>query len=116
MDSDWINEIGARGDSLEVLVLDSNALIRGHGFDLYNKAKRVVTIAEVQAEIRDSKAKDLLSRLPFTLEILNPSAEACQEGMLQVRFFVTIGFKYLNYFICYSCQICNENRRFSFSQ
>ena len=64
---------------MKFLVLDSNAFIRGHGFDLYHKAERIVTCAEVLEEIRDAKAQDLLLRLPFTLEILSPSGEACRE-------------------------------------
>lgn len=62
---------------LEYLVIDSNAIIRGLGLDLYGKAKHIVTIPEVLAEIRDSKAKEQLERLPFELEFKNPSPEMC---------------------------------------
>eukprot|EP01039_Chlorochromonas_danica_P002877 gene2877-3141_t len=62
---------------LEYLIIDSNAIIRGLGLDLYGKAKHIVTIPEVLAEIRDSKAKEQLERLPFELEFRNPSPEMC---------------------------------------
>jgi rRNA maturation endonuclease Nob1 len=65
---------------LEYLVLDSNAIIKGHGLDLFNRAKRIVTIEEVLRELRDSKARDLLLRLPFEIEIRLPSHEAIKEG------------------------------------
>lgn len=68
-------------EPLEFLVIDSNAIIKGHGLDLYTKAKLIVTVPEVLDEIRDSKAKELLSRLPFTLEIQNPTPAACKQGM-----------------------------------
>ena len=53
---------------LDFLVLDAGAIIKGHGLDLFKKAKAIVTVAEVIAEIRDSKARDLLARLPYELE------------------------------------------------
>jgi rRNA maturation endonuclease Nob1 len=67
--------------TFDYLILDSNAFIRGHGFDLYNKAKHIVTVPEVLSEIKDSKARELLEKLPFTLDIRNPSPAACQAGI-----------------------------------
>lgn len=60
---------------LECLVIDSNAIIRGHGLELYSRAKRIVTVPEVLQEIRDGKAKALLERLPFEIEVINPPIE-----------------------------------------
>jgi len=67
--------------NLEYLILDSNAFIRGQVFDLFNKAQRIVTVAEVISEVRDSKARELLEKLPFNLEIMNPSPASCQAGI-----------------------------------
>eukprot|EP01031_Cornospumella_fuschlensis_P035030 gene35030-42421_t len=60
---------------LECLIIDSNAIIRGHGLELYGRAKRIVTVPEVLQEIRDGKAKALLERLPFEIEVINPPIE-----------------------------------------
>lgn len=65
---------------LDYLVIDSNAIIRGHGLELFTKGKKIVTIPEVLAEIRDSKAKEHLERLPFEIELKNPSMEFCRTG------------------------------------
>ncbi|KAJ1397252.1 hypothetical protein B484DRAFT_313908, partial [Ochromonadaceae sp. CCMP2298] len=54
-------------------VLDAGAIIRGHGLSLYHKAKRIVTVPDVLAEIRDSKARDSLLSLPFEIEERTPS-------------------------------------------
>ena len=61
---------------LEVLVVDSGAIIRGHGTNFHRHAKRFVTVLEVLSEVRDSKSRDLLSSLPYELEIRSPSDEA----------------------------------------
>jgi RNA-binding protein NOB1 len=66
---------------LEFLVLDAGALIRGHGMSLYHKAKRVVTVPDVLSEIRDSKARDLLLRLPFEIEERIPSQSSINAGI-----------------------------------
>ena len=62
--------------ALEVLVVDSGAIIRGHGTNFHRHAKRFVTVQEVLSEVRDSKSRDLLSSLPYELEIRSPSDEA----------------------------------------
>lgn len=61
---------------LEHLVIDSGAIIRGQGFNYFNCAKRFWTVQEVLGEIRDSKARHLLSTLPFEIEIRSPSENA----------------------------------------
>lgn len=65
---------------LEYLILDSNAFIRGYGLsNLLRFAKNIVTIDEVLQEIRDSKARETLQNLPFSLDTLSPSPSACSE-------------------------------------
>jgi RNA-binding protein NOB1 len=61
---------------LDFLVLDAGAIIRGHGLNLFKNTKTIVTVHEVLAEIRDSKARDLLMSLPYEIEERTPSAEA----------------------------------------
>lgn len=65
---------------LEYMVLDAGALIRGHGLNLYQKAKKVVTVPDVIAELRDSKSRDLLARLPFEIEERTPSQSSINAG------------------------------------
>ena len=66
---------------LEYLVLDAGALIRGHGLTLYHKAKKIVTVPDVLAEIKDSKSRELLQRLPFEIEERMPSQSSINAGM-----------------------------------
>eukprot|EP00605_Chrysophyceae_sp_TOSAG23-4_P000351 GSChrysophyteH1.ASY1.ANO1.398.1 assembled CDS len=61
---------------MDVLVVDSGAIIKGHGTNFHRIAKRFVTIDEVVSEIRDSKSRDLLLKLPFDLEICQPTEKA----------------------------------------
>ena len=61
---------------LEHLIVDSGAIIRGHGLSFFNRAQKVWTVAEVMQEIRDSKARELLDSLPFPIEIRSPSEAA----------------------------------------
>lgn len=61
---------------LATLVVDSGAIIRGHGTNFHRKAEKFVTVQEVLAEIRDSKSRDLLASLPYELEIRSPSDES----------------------------------------
>lgn len=63
---------------LEYLVLDANAIIHGHGADFQKKAKHIVTIPEVLDEIKDEHARELLGRLPYTIELREPSVESCR--------------------------------------
>jgi rRNA maturation endonuclease Nob1 len=65
---------------LEYLVLDAGALIRGHGIGLYQKAKKIVTVPDVLAEIRDSKSRELLNNLPFEIEERMPSQSSINAG------------------------------------
>ena len=69
-------EPGSQGPPLEVLVVDSGAIIRGHGTNFHKRALRFVTVQEVLSEVRDSKARELLGALPFELEIRSPTEEA----------------------------------------
>lgn len=78
---------------LEYLVLDAGALIRGHGLTLYHKAKRVVTVPDVLMEIRDSKSRELLEKLPFEIEERMPSQSSINAGKFFAflfKFFSTI--------------------------
>ena len=61
--SDWI-----------YLVLDSGAIIKGHGFNL--GCQNILTVHNVIEEIRDSKSRDLLTRLPVVIIEKEPSIEA----------------------------------------
>lgn len=67
-------------EKLKYLVLDTGAFIKGNVIELYNKAENIVTISEVIGEIRDSKARDVLERLPFEVELRNPSVESIKAG------------------------------------
>ena len=73
---------------LEYLVLDAGALIRGHGLSLYSKAKKVITVPDVLAEIRDSKSRDLLGRLPFEIEERMPSQSSITAGTICLYIFI----------------------------
>jgi rRNA maturation endonuclease Nob1 len=66
---------------LDYLVLDAGAIIRGHGLNLFKSCKKVVTVPEVIAEIRDSKARELFNSLPYEIEERAPSIEAFKAGM-----------------------------------
>lgn len=54
-------------------MLDAGALIRGHGLSLYKTAKTIITVPDVIAEIKDSKSRELLAKLPFEIEERMPS-------------------------------------------
>lgn len=58
------------------LVLDSGAIIRGHGINLHQTSEQLVTIPEVLAEIRDEKSRQLLASLPHTIITKSPTAES----------------------------------------
>lgn len=73
---------------LDYLVLDSGAIIRGHGLNLFGEAKVIVTVAEVMSEIRDSKARELLAKLPFPIEERTPSVEAMKTGLSYVLIII----------------------------
>jgi len=70
--------------SLDYLVLDAGAIIRGHGLNLFKNTKRIVTVTEVMAEIRDSKARELLNSLPYEIEEISPSNESFKAGTLSL--------------------------------
>lgn len=75
-------------NDLEYLVLDAGAIIRGHGLNLLKNSKKIVTVAEVIAEIRDSKARDLLNFLPYEIEERTPSSEAFKAGVCLFVYFI----------------------------
>lgn len=64
--------------TMEYLVLDANAIIHGFGLDFEKKAKHIVTIPEVIDEIKDEHARELLARLPYSIELREPSVESCR--------------------------------------
>jgi rRNA maturation endonuclease Nob1 len=68
----------------EYLVLDAGAIIRGHGNQLFTRAINFVTISEVIEEIRDSKSRELLSKLPYEIKELIPSAESISIGNIKL--------------------------------
>jgi rRNA maturation endonuclease Nob1 len=76
MTNDRSNDEAALTKQLDVLVVDSGAIIKGYGMNWHKIAKKFVTIEEVVAEIRDSKSRDLLLKLPYELEIISPSESA----------------------------------------
>mmetsp|Transcript_2550 Transcript_2550/g.2898 ORF Transcript_2550/g.2898 Transcript_2550/m.2898 type:complete len:504 (+) Transcript_2550:161-1672(+) len=59
---------------LNALVVDTGALVRGE--NLSQLADNFYTLNDVIAEVRDKKTRALLERLPFTLQIREPSEEA----------------------------------------
>lgn len=67
--------------TVEYLVLDANAIIHGFGTNFHTKAKHIVTIPEVIDEIKDEHARELLGRLPYTIELREPSVDACRTGI-----------------------------------
>lgn len=74
--SDEIREVVSstkKADLLEYLVIDAGAVIRGHGYAFHSIAKKLVTVSEVLAEIKDGKARALLDSLPYEIEIRAPS-------------------------------------------
>ena len=70
----------------EYLVLDAGAIIRGHGNEFYTKSKKLITISEVISEIRDSKSRELLMKLPFEIEERIPSAQSISIGKSDILF------------------------------
>ncbi|KFM23199.1 RNA-binding protein NOB1 [Auxenochlorella protothecoides] len=63
-------------ESVDVAVLDANAIISGQGLLLLAKlANRAVTTPEVLAEVRDKKSRATLEALPYTLEATEPAEE-----------------------------------------
>lgn len=63
---------------LEVLVVDSGAIIKGHGLGFHSVVSEdgFYTVQEVLSEIKDSKSRHLLSNLPFELHVRQPSDAA----------------------------------------
>ncbi len=78
--------------TMEYLVLDANAIIHGFGLDFEKKAKHIVTIPEVIDEIKDEHARELLARLPYTIELREPSVESCRAGKIRLIFYIFLYF------------------------
>lgn len=64
------------GGTYHSLVVDSGPLIRLAGStELWRRARSYYTVPAVLAEIRDAKAREHLSRLPFELRVREPTPE-----------------------------------------
>ena len=61
-------------ENYDYLVVDSGAIIRGHGYNFHRMTNKICTVQEVISEIRDSKSRHLLESLPFEIEIRSPSS------------------------------------------
>lgn len=72
-----------RADStVDVAVLDANAIISGEGLLLLSKlANRAITTPEVLAEVRDKKSRATLEALPYKIEQLEPAPEDIKAVM-----------------------------------
>jgi RNA-binding protein NOB1 len=70
---------GDTNEILEYLVIDTGAVLRGESYSFLNIAKTICTITEVLNEIRDSKSRQLLEKLPYKIEIMTPSDKALKE-------------------------------------
>ena len=67
--------------SLKALVIDSGALIKGGGGGEFERsARKVYTVQEVVAEIKDAVTRQRLQVLPYELEVREPSHEAINHG------------------------------------
>ena len=64
--------------TVEVLVVDSAAFIRG--YQVQNYCKKAVTVKEVISEIKDAKTRQNLQVLPYELELREPRSEAIHHG------------------------------------
>ena len=99
---------------LEYLVLDAGVLIKGAGYDYMRKTKQVVTVEEVLNEIKDSKSRELLNKLPYEIVVKYPSQEAMTTGMLSVGFlmiFHTV-VSYVSFLLLHSGRLRKKDRRF----
>jgi rRNA maturation endonuclease Nob1 len=87
---------------MEYLVLDAGAIIKGNCLDLFGKTKKIVTVAEVFDEIRDSKSRDLLARLPYEIAEMSPSPAAIKAGKVMVAIIIDCGGFNGYYFLLYT--------------
>lgn len=55
-------------------------LTLGYGLNLYTKADKIITVPEALSEIRDSKARELLLKLPYEIEERIPSISSLNYG------------------------------------
>ncbi|RCI05671.1 Nin1 binding protein [Rhizopus stolonifer] len=68
------NQTKAPSSKLKCLVIDTNAII--NGMSLRNMAEEFFTCPEVLYELRSAHSREFLSRLPFELQVMNPTEEA----------------------------------------
>eukprot|EP00873_Tetraselmis_striata_P011824 jgi/Tetstr1/432088/TSEL_021559.t1 len=69
-----IQTINWKEDKPATAVVDANAIISG--LRLPGGVQRAVTIQDVMGEIRDKKSREWLQRLPYKLEIMDPSEDS----------------------------------------
>lgn len=70
---------GKSRQGIAVAVVDANAIIHG-GDLLVSVADKVVSVAEVLAEVRDPVSRHRLSAVPFEVETMDPDPEALKNG------------------------------------
>ncbi|KAL0088612.1 Nin one binding Zn-ribbon like-domain-containing protein [Phycomyces blakesleeanus] len=68
------DHFGSEEPKIKTLVIDTNAII--NGISLRNLAEEFYTCPEVMVEIRSSHSRDFLTRLPFEIQIEQPSEES----------------------------------------
>jgi hypothetical protein len=62
------------------MTLPVSPLTLGYGLNLYTKADKIITVPEALSEIRDSKARELLLKLPYEIEERIPSISSVNYG------------------------------------
>ncbi|KAK8960400.1 hypothetical protein KSP40_PGU011278 [Platanthera guangdongensis] len=71
----FVDSISRKG--ISVAVVDSSAII--HGDKITGLADRFVSVREVVEEIRDPVSRQRITRLPFLVEIMEPSSDAIKK-------------------------------------
>jgi len=62
------------------MTLPVSPLTLGYGLNLCTKADKIITVPEALSEIRDSKARELLLKLPYEIEERIPSISSVNYG------------------------------------
>lgn len=70
-----------RGRKPKVVVVDTNAIIKGFRLDAIGD--EAVTIQLVVDEVRDKKSREWLARLPFGLTVREPDSDSLRFGELR---------------------------------
>lgn len=86
---------GKSRQGIAVAVVDANAIIHG-GDLLVSVADKVVSVAEVLAEVRDPVSRHRLSAVPFEVETMDPDPEALKNGE---NFFIIYFFMFI-FIVC----------------